>query len=456
MGIFGRFFACRRANVSIIMAISAIPLLLAGGVALDFMRASDARTKLQAAIDAAAVAGGVTMDASDAEVKDVVLKFMAKNGAADMVDLIDKVTITKLDSETFRVRAEGAIDSSLMRLAGIEKLPIGTSAEVKRSYGGLEVALVLDNTASMSGEKIENLKNSAEKLVKTVFDDDKNPNVKVSLVPFSQYVNVGMENRDADWLEVENDRTENQNVCNWIQINKTNCRQETCSYDDDGRTVEYSCEQCDGDWQESCSSQPVSIEWHGCVGSRNYPMNVNDTVPDQANSTTLYPGIMNTWCSAPVEPLTKNENKLIARINNMNASGFTYIPVGLQWGWNMLSSTEPFVSGVPYDQMAVQGTKKVLVLMTDGDNTLSPTYPEHDGSDAGLANALTLELCTNIKNAGISIYTVSYEVESVATENMLQNCASELGNYFDADNAIQLSSAFGSIAKKLASLRIAR
>ena len=65
----------------------------------------------------------------------------------------------------------------------------------------LEVALVLDNTGSMKKDDKETaLRQAVQELVDSVMAGQ--ADVKVAVVPFSQYVNVGVENRNAPWLEV--------------------------------------------------------------------------------------------------------------------------------------------------------------------------------------------------------------------------------------------------------------
>ncbi len=94
--------------------------------------------------------------------------------------------------------------------------------------------------------------------------------------------------------------------------------------------------------------------------------------------------------------------------------------------------------------------------MTDGANTKSPNYPHHWGTNVTLANTLTSELCTNIKNEEITIYTVAFEVTDTSIKDLLQNCATDPGYYYDAENSTQLSSAFEAIASQLALLKLTK
>jgi Flp pilus assembly protein TadG len=53
-----RFAADQRGVVAVIFALTLLPLLMGAGVAIDYSRAASARSDLQAAVDAAALAVG--------------------------------------------------------------------------------------------------------------------------------------------------------------------------------------------------------------------------------------------------------------------------------------------------------------------------------------------------------------------------------------------------------------
>ncbi len=53
---FLRQAKCSKGNVAITFALSAVPLVVAAGVALDYMRLSNTRSHLQSAVDAAVLA----------------------------------------------------------------------------------------------------------------------------------------------------------------------------------------------------------------------------------------------------------------------------------------------------------------------------------------------------------------------------------------------------------------
>src|SRR5690606_26078966 len=71
-------------------------------------------------------------------------------------------------------------------------LPVGSHSEVDRSSRNLEVALVLDVTGSMAGQRINDLKAAAKDLVDIIVQPVQTPYYsKLALVPYSMGVNLG-------------------------------------------------------------------------------------------------------------------------------------------------------------------------------------------------------------------------------------------------------------------------
>jgi hypothetical protein len=65
-------------------------------------------------------------------------------------------------------------------------------------------------------------------------------------------------------------------------------------------------------------------------------------------------------------------------------------------------------------------------------------------------------LCTNIKNAGVKIYTIQVNTGGDPTSTILQSCASSPSNFFMLTSASQVISTFNSIGASLSKLRVAR
>jgi Flp pilus assembly protein TadG len=451
------FGADKRGNVAMMFSLAAVPLVLAIGAATDILRMNNTQTLLQGATDAAALAGASAHGLGASVMNQTAADSLKANGAIDAVQ-----TITIQDSGIekgtgrFHVNFRGTVDTTFMALAGISTLDVGAYSEVEIGGQALEVALVLDNTASMNSEgRLDSLKAAAKSLVsQMVKDKPADGYLKIGIVPFADYVNVGMANRSAAWMDVPNDW--NETIKNYPSVTVTGasgCHEEKAVYNNDGVPTPYTYQVCDNPGTSVTTYSDVVFphRWYGCVGSRPDPLDRGI-----ASLETRYPGIMDTGCPEPITNLTEDESTLIKQISSMNAVGETYIPSGLLWGWNMLDSSVPITGAKTKAEMEALKGVKSLVLMTDGDNTKSPEYPYHYGSDAALADKITAQLCENIKAENINVYTVAFKVTKASSKDLLTACASSASQAYNAEDAAGLAEAFSLIGKSLAQMRLTR
>lgn len=456
-------------NTAIIFSLSAIPIMLGAGAAVDMVRADKTRTVLQAAADAAAIAGATSGKTKAEDLEKIVKQFLEVNGAQDALSSVKKIK-QNLDKSkrTFEVKIDGKLQTSFMFLAGITELDIGAKAEVNIGGNGLEVVLALDNTESMNYEgRLPALKTAAKSLVDSVLDAGSGSGayVKIGVVPFSNYVNVGLSNRGKSWIDVAADSTETKKACwnEYPDATKSNCRNETYTGYNDGVPQSYTTEVCDWVWGnpvEKCGDYTYTYNWNGCVGSRNSPMDTK--IGGLGNK---YTGIIKDYwgngvsCAKEITPLTDDKAVLNTAIDAMVGVGNTYIAPGVLWGWNMLDPAEPITGGKTKTWMKDNGGTKALVLMTDGANTLSPLnvdYVRHDGGDVAVSNNNTAEACKNAKKDGVVVYTVAFMVTDATAKSMLTSCASDAGKAFTADDATALNTAFRDIANSLMATRLTK
>jgi Mg-chelatase subunit ChlD len=363
--------------------------------------------------------------------------------------------------------AKAKVGTVGLGLMNVDYLKIEASTEVQRGMDeSIELALVLDTTGSMSGARLTSLKSAANNLVKAITSDPK-ANVKIAVVPFAQYVNTGVARRNEPWMNVPADWTQPVKGSCWTQTQQTTCKtkQVDCVKFNDGVPYNAKCNQnfdCVTVQLKPpithCSKDSTTKHtYHGCTGSPAYPRNVSDSDP-----TRRYPGYLNMTCGSVMTPLTSNMTTVKNAINALSASGETYIPSGLAWGFNALSSPIPLTEAAPYGANGENSNpRKALVLMTDGRNTQRMNHGNgrHDvnaASNATEPNNYTKELCTNIKAKNIDVYTVAFEVTDTAIKKILEDCASSPAHYFDASNPAQLTKAFAEISFSLRSLFIAR
>jgi Flp pilus assembly protein TadG len=436
-----------RGGISILFAFVALPLAAMAGLALDYSQAIRAEKSMQVALDAAALAAAQALATGDVDPDTAAQQFFGRNFTARGAAPSPVVTV-EVEADARRVTTHGRaeVPTNFARLFGIEKFEIGGRARAEFGISKSEVALVLDNTGSMSGAKLDALKAAARDLVESLYDaPSADQNIKVALVPFAQYVNVGLANRSASWLDVANDSSTTTNQCYDTYPNATssNCHDVTTTCTNDG--VSYPCTYTSCDWDygspvQTCSDVTSYNTWAGCVGSRAHPLDVSTA----ADFSTRVPGLMNTACPSELTRLTNSHDDIVAKIDAMVATGETFVQPGVIWGWRALDWNEPFADGV--DPASERGLKKYMVVMTDGANTKSPLYPNHDGGDAVLANSLTGEVCTAVKAKGVTIYTVAFDVVEPTIQALLQSCASSATNYYQASDAAALSDAFKKIA----------
>lgn len=394
----------RRGNIALLFGLLVLPILIAAGVAIDLQRAGQVRAAVQEAADAALLRAARVRtgkpNATDAELTALARRiFNAATINTDGINITKFQIIYNPATDTFTLDVDGSLDTSVLGIAGVYITPIDTISEVKLGKPPfLEIVMALDNTGSMNQQgKLRDLKDSAKSLVEALFS---NPDavVKVGLVPFAQYVNVGTVNAGKSWM------------------------------------------------------QTTPNAWMGCVGSRNYPDNLTDADYD----TKPIPGITGANCPDAILPLTDAKDDIITALDGMDGNGYTYIPSGLVWGWRVLTAQEPFTGGATKAELAANDGIQALIVLTDGENTRAPTYPQHDSANQSLANDLMIRICDNIKDDGITVYSIAFSVTNSTVRDLLEQCATTPGHYFSPDTDDELASTFANIAASLRSISLSK
>ena len=391
MQVLNALRACNKGNVAIMFGLSLIPLTLAVGVAVDMVQTNRSLTVLQAATDAAAIAGATAGGATVDESRATVEQYLKANGAEWVLDEVEDITpVLNKAQRTYSVRIKGKRNTSFMHMAGIDQTELGAYSEVKLGGDGLEVALVLDVTGSMNAAgRLPALKSAATDFVDAMMEaKDAGADVKVGIVPFAEYVNVGLGVRNKPWMNVPPDSTTTSpEVCytDYPERKWENCDAVSKTGYNDGIPFTYisyeNCTVIDGPPKQVCYIPTNTNKWYGCVGSRNDPLDEEIGTP-----SSPYPGLQNITCNDEILTLTNDKAKLKAKVAGLVANGETYVPAGLLWGWNMIDSNDPLDDAKPAAASKAMGGTKAIVLMTDGDNTKSATYPWHSGSDGDAAD----------------------------------------------------------------------
>lgn len=416
-GFFRRWKSDRRGSYAVIFALALIPILIAIGAAVDMSKAYMVKQRLTRALDAAGLAVGGATGLTTAQIQTMAQNYFNANYPASKIGVPGTLTVTP-NGNVYNLSVSAVMPTSIMGIVGFNSLNVNASSQITRMGKKLEVVLVLDTTGSMaSSSKLTTLKTAAKNLITTVSAAAVNPgDVKVAIVPFAVDVNVGTANKTA----------------NWIKWNWTTSKTQTCS----------------GSWyNQTCTDKSYSISpnsWLGCVIDRDQNYDISAAAPVTSNTATLYPADNDDCAPVPLMPLSTDWTSLTSKIDGLAASGNTNTTIGMVWGWTMLTQ------GATLSLAAAPATNldKVIVFLTDGDNTENRFTTSQNAIDARTAS-----LCTAIRTAGIIVYTVRV---MDGDETLLRNCATDTGKYFSVTNASQLTTVFASIAQALSNLRISQ
>ncbi len=388
-------FKDRSGNFALTAAVLSLPLFGAAAFAVDYVNAASYRADIQNAVDAAVLSAASSNKTTEAELRIVAEEALRGNlpkGVRDDVSV--KGLVVSADGRV-TLTVDGVLPSTFAHLFNFDTLKVNVAAQASRPGSqSLEVALVLDNTGSMKGQKLADLKTATLEMI-TTFEQATELKTKMGVVPFGDYVNVGLGNRGRSWLQVEPDSK--------------------------------------------------SRIWRGCVGSRANP---DDT--RKGRTDRPIPGLMNVACVAPILPLTDKFDSVRTAVSAMQANGLTYVPAGVLWGWHVLAPGEPFAEAAK----PAKTLRKFMIVMTDGANTRSPTYPSHTGTNIKLADDKMVETCTNAKADGIEIFTVAVGIDNAATRAELAKCASSPANAIAVSESRKLKQTFQDIAAQILRVRL--
>jgi Flp pilus assembly protein TadG len=386
----------RRGNVTLIFALSIIPLVGAVAVAVDYSRGNSARTAMQAVLDTTTLM--ISKEALDLNTQVQAKAKTYFNGQftrTDVRGLKLKFELITNGPGDFTVIGEATakMDTAMAGVLNFKTMDLRATSQVRWGYKGIELALALDNTGSMAAKnKMVELKSAVKLLFATLKKNSKVAgDMKIAIIPFSTVVNVGTEYADAAWI----------------------------SYD----------------------GAITKASWQGCVADRDQPNDVKDTAP--GSSATNFP-VADCGGLAKVLPLTTDWTALEAKVDSMNPSGMTNVTIGMAWGWHALTAGEPFTQG----GAARPDVDKVMILLTDGLNTANRFT-----NSATQIDARTAQVCDNIKKASIKLYTVRVIEGNL---ELLKGCASASNMFYDVQMASQLKDVFASIAASLSGARLSK
>ncbi len=446
--IWNRFKLDNSGSMATMFAIGSTVLLMIAGAAIEVTSLTKAVTNLQDAADSAVLAAAVSGD----EFNEQKLKALATDLAeSNLVDNFN-LSLDRTDSEVL-VEITADYQTIVMGIFGYKTRPISVQSGSAFGTGGkLNLALALDTTLSMEGGRMSSMIDAATHLLELMEETDSGKgNVKIGVVPFADYVRLDTAFGGEDWIDVEADHYSSWDVLD--EANSVNC-----TTTGSGESEVTNCEV------PVYETKTALITWVGCMASR----------PDGNHKTAAFDdkpfkgAAGRTTCNSQnnvITPLTDDFSKVENDLKSLTAKGKTYLPVGLLWAWRALEEESLFTDEKLDED---EPTQKVLLLMTDGSNTASingtPVSGDWDGvyhygsynedQNREAADALTVEMCNDIKNADIRLVTVAYEVDDADTKSMLKSCASTGADFHDARDAAKLLQAFGKIGSGFKKVRL--
>jgi Flp pilus assembly protein TadG len=212
-----------------------------------------------------------------------------------------------------------------------------------------------------------------------------------------------------------------------------------------------------------------------CVTERTGAQAYTDTAPGTAPLGYNYPSTSNPCLTNTVTPLTATKSTLTTAITALAAGGSTGGHVGVAWGWYTLSPNFSSIFSGSSQPAAYsdRDVMKVAILMTDGEyNTsycngvIAKSSTSGSGSTSDQINCdapnghafdQARALCAKMKEAGVVIYTVGFQVVSdQRAQDLVNQCATDAGHVYLPATGTALKDAFRRIGQDLSNLRISK
>ncbi len=340
-------------SITAMCLIFFVMMLTVCGLAVDFIRTETLRTTLQNTTDRALLAATKLDQTLDPE--EVIRDYFDKQGLAQYIKAVE---VSK-DTEAARVMsidAEIEAKTLFMQLTGTDMITISTSARAEDYRSNLEISLVLDVSTSMarngggSRTRIESLRIAAQEFIDTIYEEkehlpDNEYLTTVSIVPYNSNVNIG------------------PTLANYYNLQKHH---------------PYSL--CPTLFETSYTT--TEIDPNQALGIASHiQLAYGRQYPDGPISHPECP--TNPMTRNQIEPFISDAEQAKTVIRSLGAFGGTAIDLGLKWGVALLDpASRPVtaklagaghvdddVADRPYDYSDDAHSMKMVVLMSDGENT---------------------------------------------------------------------------------------
>lgn len=473
--ILKRFSKNQSGSVMIIVGTAIVPLVTVVAIGVDVSRAYIVKSKLSSALDAAALAGGRAFYLAHRD-DDINMLFTANYPDGYLNSTLSNLIITvNNDEETIYLHRESTIETTFMRLVGIDTITVASEAEIHRRKTALDLVIAMDMSGSMTysasggGTRIEAARDAAQVLVDTLFGNDASKEyLTLGLVPWNSKVNIGLESEtyDSD-LNTNSPVPSFDNPITGIAqslIYRTNNSPVPLLHepDDDWKGCVYSrfIDDNDVDTDADIYDGPVNLagaDWQAWepIGPEGEP------VSGGTCSSTVSGGECTPCLSHGITPLQNTKATIQGAIDALTSpKGSTNIIAGLGWAWRTLTPPAPFTEAL--EDPEVERTR-AIVLLTDGaqvgGNGDAYKGVLGIGSSARAKMDARLRILSDeVKSSGIVIYTVQFAYENSSLQTLMKDVASGPNSpyYHFAPDKDSLQTIFLEVANHVSELRLSR
>lgn len=437
------FGADRRGNFAVVFGAAASVLALGAGFAVNTAQLYMTKSNLSQAVDAAVTStardlttGLITED----EARKMITAFLSVNGETGFADAgtlsLDSVT---LDKAANTVSAAASVDVTLafplFSTGPVQR--IAASSTALYSDKKIEVAMMLDITGSMAGQKIRDLQTASKNAVTNLLghQDPAKSRVRIAIVPYADAVNAGPLVRYVHYEQ--GGATGEPPAYNPVQLASAGGDPDMIIPGSGGTRADRCATERKGAYQFSDASPLAAMV------NRDYRL---DTCP-----------------KAELLPLTADRKTLEKTIDSFKANGYTAGHIGVQWTRYMLSPewADVMPAGSAPRAYGAKKSSKYAILMTDGEfNTAFADVRASANVHAQGAKARSSaeRHCDAMKKDGIEIFAVGFMLKEAAARQVLKACASDdvsaIVHYYEAADGAALDAAFRSIAANIERLAI--
>jgi len=353
---FREFKDDERGSFSLFMIIIFTTMVLIGGAAIDLARYDTVRSTFQSNLDRSVLAAASMRQTQSPAA--VVQDYMNKVDALSSynVSMDAKNTSVSLTGRHVSATATAVLGTYFLKIAGIDTINVVAASQASEEIPNLEISLVLDVSGSMSGSKITSMKLAANQFIDEVINPDGSSLTAISVVPYSTNVSVPQSMWDL--------------------------------YKTEGLTTKSRCMIFpDADFSKAGIDINVTQRQ---LPYYSFPGGFQSGLDFSNCKTDTYAEIM---------PFETSAETLQYKINSLQASGNTATHIGAKWGAALLDPmARPItanmggkVVGLPADY-GQAGVKKIMVVMTDGQNTNHYDLFDHyrsGGSDMYYVSEIT-------------------------------------------------------------------